>query len=311
MNVIRAGMAVPVLFFLLSCAHAPQSIHSAAERGQTIEVNNFIRSGTPVNSLDTGGYTALHYAASSGNVQTVLSLIQAGADVNRAAPDGTTPLLNAASYGYLEITEMLFNKGARVNVCHVSGETALLYAAGQYNVRMVRWLLEHGADVNAKNNTGATALHYAAQGYMPQSTEIARLLLSKNADITVRDNVGYTALRHALYLRNVGVVALIRKANGGLNLQVESLSLDEALRSAGRYVPNDDTYSVTLGEELRYKTAIYDCNLLVPAHKTGLLFATGPLGWAAGSLIDQARMPKAFPACMEKMGFKCVSGCSE
>lgn len=77
-----------------------RGIWYAAQYGDIDRVRALLAAGTPVDKLDSAGYTALHYAARNGHEEIVSELLRAGANINCATRAGhATPLHRAASAG--------------------------------------------------------------------------------------------------------------------------------------------------------------------------------------------------------------------
>src|SRR5213596_1670645 len=87
----------------------------AATVGDVEEIRDALRDGIPVNTADSGGYTALHSAVMSGNSQAVQVLLDAGADVSAVTSDGTTCLSLAAGGKHWDLIPVLLKAGADPN----------------------------------------------------------------------------------------------------------------------------------------------------------------------------------------------------
>lgn len=66
-------------------------LHAAVAGRHPKLVRLLLEEGTPVESAQHGGYTALHGAALSGDVESVKELLKHGADPNHASAEGVTP----------------------------------------------------------------------------------------------------------------------------------------------------------------------------------------------------------------------------
>ena len=95
------------------------TIHLAAERGDTATVRELLAGGVSVNSRDTSylqeGWTPLHHAAFSGRPSVVRCLLAEGAAVNARSKTGDTPLHRAAWRGHVTVGELLLTHGADAN----------------------------------------------------------------------------------------------------------------------------------------------------------------------------------------------------
>jgi predicted nucleic acid-binding OB-fold protein len=300
---------VATILIILGCASTP--LIKASAKGDSSAVQKLIKEGANINEQDSGGATPLYYAVSTRNYNLVKMLIDKGANVNVGDKRKITPLMLSASYGSTDIVELLIESGADINAKDYSDETPLLYATGAIDFNISKLLIDKGANINAQNKMGLTALHYTAQTYNDNNAVlIAEYLLNKNAATNLKDANGWTALRHAIYLKNIDVVAAIRKQTNWAE-EIESLSTDEALRSPSYYKPEQDMFHVPVGKERAYKIAVTDCNLIVIPNKTGLLIGTGGVGYGVGLIVDAVTIKGKFQNCMAKMGFECKNSCSK
>jgi ankyrin repeat protein len=291
-----------ILFIFSGCA-AQTPLIKATSSDDSLAVQKLINEGANINEPDRRGMTPLMYATQYDNIEMVEALIKKGADVNIKDKEGCTPLYYAVSTGNLKLVKMLIDKGADVNLGDKYKRTPLMNVA--YNsIDMVKLLLESGADVNARDYAGKTALMFAS------SPVIVEMLIDKGADVYAKSNEGYTVLQDAYYLKDIEKVAIIRKKTNWKE-QSESSGLYEALKTPSFYKPEPNMFDVPKDKELAYNTAVYDCNHLSITGKTGLLIATGPVGYLAGMAFDAVTAPKKFQNCMEIMGFKCKNNCSK
>lgn len=296
------------------CATAPKSpLIEAASKGQPQTAQKLIQDGAKIDEADQQGWTPLLYAVYHGQTETARILIDRGASVNIPDPQGWTPLMYATGYGHPEISGMLIRSGADINAKNLYGETALHQSVRNMDSKMTKLLVENGADINIQDSSGTTALHRAAQNYYhdkESAEQLMNCLLNKDPDTNLKDGSGWTALRYAIYYRNVEVTAAIRKKTCFAE-EIGALAWGEALKVPSYYVPEAEMYDIAAAGEKTFKTAVSDCNLLVIPAKTGLLIATGPLGYAVGMGIDKLIVKNKFVSCMERMGFNCVKNCSD
>ena len=296
------------IFLIVSGCGSTTPLIKASTKGDSSAVKKLINEGANINEPDSAGATPLHYAVSTGNYNLVKMLIDKGADVNARDKGDSTPLMNAICYNNVDMVKLLIESGADVNAKDSFGNTALMSASIP---SIAKILIDKGADVNAQNKTGSTALHYIAQSYDYDNTiKIAEYLLNKNASVNLKDENGLTALRHAISLKNMDMVALIRKKTNSLE-ETESLSMNEALGKASHYKPEKGMFYVSADKEQAYKIAVYDCNLMVTFDKGVLTMLTGPVGYLGSMTADAVMLKGKFQKCMAKMGFECKKNCSK
>ena len=139
----------------------------AAKSGDAVQVSTLLANGTPVDTPDWAGWTALHWAALLLKDNVVDVLLRAGADIERIGKGGKnsgTPLMMAAKkYAGLGTVELLLARGADVNGTDQYGRTALIMAARYGRLQTVKALIAAGADV-ARTSTlksWRTALYVA------------------------------------------------------------------------------------------------------------------------------------------------------
>ncbi|MCX5644112.1 MAG: ankyrin repeat domain-containing protein [Phycisphaerae bacterium] len=191
---------------LVTRGNYPDTIHTAACRGDLTQVKRYIEDGTDVNTKDGIGRTALHWAVFADTTEVADFLITKGADVNAKANGGIRPLDLAIHSQHM--VEFLISRGADVNSKGDSGWTALRLACNNGWSDLVELLIGKGADVNTRDKGGMTPLHGAAgRG----RTDIVMLLLKNGADATAKDNQGNTPLSMAEKRGHSEIVELLRK----------------------------------------------------------------------------------------------------
>jgi ankyrin repeat protein len=292
-----------LIFFVFSGCASTTPLIKASASGDSLAVQKLINEGANINEPDSRGMTPLMYTIQYNNIEMVEALIKKGADVKIKDKSGCTPLYYAVSAGNCKLVKMLIDKGADINLGDNYKRTPLMNIAYD-NIDMVKLLIENGADVNAKDYAGKTALMFAS------SPVIVGILIDKGADVYAKNNEGYTVLQDAYYLKDIEKVAIIRKKTNWKE-QDEQFGLYEALKNPSFYKPEPNMFDVPKDKELAYNTAVYDCNNLSTTGKTGLLLATGPVGYVAGMAFDAVTVPRKFQNCMVKMGFECKNNCSK
>ncbi|KAL5207390.1 hypothetical protein ABZP36_031825 [Zizania latifolia] len=86
----------------------------AACQGDVGGVEELLRDGVDVNSIDLDGRTALHIAACEGQGEVVRLLLRWKANMNARDRWGSTPAADAKHYGHFEVYHLLRARGAKV-----------------------------------------------------------------------------------------------------------------------------------------------------------------------------------------------------
>ncbi|CAM0150405.1 unnamed protein product [Urochloa decumbens] len=86
----------------------------AACQGDAGGVEELLRSGVDVDSIDLDGRTALHIAACEGQGEVVRLLLDWKANINARDRWGSTPAADAKHYGHFEVYNLLRARGAKV-----------------------------------------------------------------------------------------------------------------------------------------------------------------------------------------------------
>nr|XP_012298880.1 ankyrin repeat and SOCS box protein 13 isoform X2 [Aotus nancymaae] len=161
-------------------------VHEAAQRGESLQLQQLIESGACVNQVTVDSITPLHAASLQGQARCVQLLLAAGAQVDARNIDGSTPLCDACASGSIECVKLLLSYGAKVNpplytasplheAC-MSGanvnaaklhETALHHAAKVKNVDLIEMLIEFGGNIYARDNRGKKPSDYTWSSSAP------------------------------------------------------------------------------------------------------------------------------------------------
>lgn len=129
-------------------------LFSAARRGDTDMLQEFITAGFDLNTRDSKGYTALILAAYSGHKDATEQLINAGADVCAKDNRGNTALMGAIFKGELRIAHRLMKEECAIHTANHAGQTPAMYAALFQRTEMLQALREQGVDFNAEDQFG-------------------------------------------------------------------------------------------------------------------------------------------------------------
>lgn len=89
----------------------------------------------------------LFKAVASGSFSVVNECIRQGAHVNSVNSEKSTPLMIASQKGYLSIAELLIQNGAHVNSKNVEGKTSLIIASQYGHSEIVQLLVSNGAKI--------------------------------------------------------------------------------------------------------------------------------------------------------------------
>jgi len=288
-----------------STGYTPLMYAIWSEKTETAKL--LINNGADVNAKDSTGYTPLMYAIWSEKTEMAKLLISNGADVNAKDSTGYTPLLLASCSGNLDIANLLIDMGANINVRGNDKSSPLLQASAANYHKLSILLINKGADVNAQNASGATVLHYT------NSPVLIKCLLDRNADTTLKNEQGWTALRKAVYEKNVGKVALIRKKTDWQG-EFYTLTSEETIgRSV--YEPEKDMFDVPSDKERAYELAKLDCNTMIFKNvSSGMVLLE--MNWfglptLARMASNAYRREELFQQCMAIMGFECKNNCSK
>ncbi|XP_041486812.1 ankyrin repeat and SOCS box protein 13 isoform X3 [Microtus oregoni] len=193
-------------------------VHEAAQRGESLQLQQLIESGACVNQVTVDSITPLHAASLHGQAQCVQLLLAAGAqEVDARNIDGSTPLCDACASGSIECVKLLLSYGAKVNpplytasplheAC-MSGanvnaaklhETALHHAAKVKNVDLIEMLIEFGGNIYARDNRGKKPSDYTWSSSAPAKCfeyyEKTPLTLSQLCRVSLRKATGVRGL---------------------------------------------------------------------------------------------------------------------
>jgi len=96
------------LFTICSYSQTELELLQAAEKGDSVKVNELLNSGASPNTAYSDGETALMLACKGNYSFIVKALIEHGALLNTRSESGHTALLYTVSRGNLELTKYFF-----------------------------------------------------------------------------------------------------------------------------------------------------------------------------------------------------------
>ncbi len=191
---------------------------SAASSGDGESIDLFIQAGMEIDSVDSGGNTALIKAAGSGRLAVVEKVLGLGADPRHANNVGRDALISASSKGFESVARMLIDRGADPSIKDSEGwgalsiasynghssvvsllagqssadelDDALLVASFSGDAEVIDTLLNQGANINARSPENKTPLMIAAEG---GKLEIVRVFLQNQANPYAVDGENLTA----------------------------------------------------------------------------------------------------------------------
>ncbi len=189
----RLYVAVLASAFLLALvvthAATPAPIADAAERGDTVAVQDLLRRHADVNAAQADGMTALHWAALNGDANLVGVLLAAKAKVDPLTRLGDyTPLHLAAERGNGAVVTRLLAAGSKAATAFTTtGVQPIHLAADAGSAEAIGALLDEGVDVNVKDMThGRTPLIFATS---KNRIAAIKLLIARGADLQATTTV--------------------------------------------------------------------------------------------------------------------------
>lgn len=203
----------------------PDTLHSAAEKGDFYLTLYILSKGADLNAQDECNWTPLHHAVYSGNVDIVRFLINQGANYNITDNEGT-PVYYAFQYGHVRIVKYFIEEKGIDPMAPINEYGSTLFgeaivggdldtieylmsrkdvtydcsdllemAISNGHLDVVEHLVEErGVDVNFVGENGWTPLLYAVER---DYIEIVKYLIEMGAYINTTAKDGTTALHIA------------------------------------------------------------------------------------------------------------------
>jgi ankyrin repeat protein len=136
----------------------------AARQGDQVLIDEYVKSGFPVDVRTPQGYTALILAAYHGHKEAVQRLIVLGADPCARDNRGSTALMGATFKGEFAVVRLLLDQACtQANDRNRDGQTAAMYAALSGNGKLIEMLRQRGANLALHDQDGHTAASLARQ----------------------------------------------------------------------------------------------------------------------------------------------------
>jgi hypothetical protein len=140
---MKPGWILSLAVSLALCAPAARAesdtaLIDAAYRGDLNTLQEVLKAGAAISTVDARGYTALHWAAREGHAKIAQELIGHGIPLDARDRDGETALMLAASYGQVEVVKLLLACGAALEPKDRDGHTVVdLAVAGGVDALIV------------------------------------------------------------------------------------------------------------------------------------------------------------------------------
>jgi ankyrin repeat protein len=177
-----------------------------------------MRNKAALNSVDSGGRTALMIAVRKGDLNSMQMLLKAGADTTAIDKHGDTAL-HIAMYesDCLSCAEVLMAHKAALNSVNDAGRTALMTAVEKEDLTSLQMLLQAGADTALKDKRGFTAIHIALFERKCQS--VAEILMADRTALNSVDDDGKSALMIAIEKNDMTILERLLQAGADTTLK--------------------------------------------------------------------------------------------
>jgi ankyrin repeat protein len=159
-------------------------LHGLAAKGRADLIDMAVERGTPVDTLDRNGETALTWAAVAGQVTAISHLLDHGANIGALDRFLRTPLHKALDAATVEV---LVDAGAALDMLDAAGRTPLMTAVQTGRVDACEGLIKRGADLNATDQVGNTPILQSVEW---KQADAMRILLDAGADLNVTNKKG-------------------------------------------------------------------------------------------------------------------------
>ena len=225
-----------------------RSLLEAAAHGDVAGLTAAIEAGTPPDTKDGAGRTALELALDGGHREAA-TLLEAAQVRAQDLPEALAELLAAAATGDAEGVERALAAGADPDGRSASGNSAMDLACEYHHTDVVHLLLARGARPAPAEGSYAP-LHWAALSDHPQAIEA---LLAAGAPVDARNDFGETALLIATARGCAGPARLLLLAGADPDLadRKGTTARDRASGEVARLIVETDAGRLAATERLR------------------------------------------------------------
>lgn len=163
------------------------ALHVAAKKGDSRQVDEYLKYGANVKVQSTAGYTPLVCAVFEDQAATVQTLLAARSDVEATDSHGDTPLIHAVKHASAKVVSQLLAAGASPNcrggdweldfsALHIAAQNSSKQPAALHALQIAELLLKAGANLHCENKSGYTPFAIAEDW---GSTKCAEFFKSK------------------------------------------------------------------------------------------------------------------------------------
>lgn len=173
-------------------------IFEAAKKGDIVSVKNLIESGTPIDSQNASGHTALMYATALGHIKLVEFLAEKGANLSLKNKFGFTAIKLARIKKHTQVIEVLKNEQTirELEDCTRSELFQKLRRKIEKEPREIKSVKK--AVLNAterimqrKDIHNAYKIYRFLIYFKKEATEYKNLIMIKNLELRIRDADGF------------------------------------------------------------------------------------------------------------------------
>ena len=179
--------------FELEEIDAKAVLFAAAERDDSLVVEELAKKGLDLNVTDNEGKTAVFYANRNRCIAALSTLINCGATFKLEEIDAKAVLFFAAQEGDPDDIKVLYSKGVDLNITDSKGKTAVFYA-NKNCVEALCELIAHGASFELEEIDAKAVLFQGAKDNNPQ---ILKPLSRAGFDLHTVDDDGKTVVFYA------------------------------------------------------------------------------------------------------------------